>query len=133
MCELLCEARTRRGDLTGAVDAARRRIQLEPLAEVGYRTLIQLQADLGDRAGGVSAYHHCASVLERELGISPDPATQEAFQRLVARADTGGPKHAPARPVSAPSGLAPPRPVRRRPRPALPQDFWPRAAAGSAA
>src|SRR5258708_6664148 len=133
MCELLCEARTRRGDLTGAVDAARRRIQLEPLAEVGYRTLIQLQADLGDRAGGVSAYHHCASVLERELGISPDPATQEAFQRLVARADTGGPKHAPARPVSARSGLAPALLVGRWHELALLQDLWRSASAGSPA
>ena len=43
--------RARRGDLTGAVDAARRRIQLQPLEELGYRTLMQLQADLGDRAG----------------------------------------------------------------------------------
>ena len=66
------EARARRGDLSGAVDAARRRVQLQPLEEVGYRTLMRLQADLGDRAGAVSTYHHCASVLERELGVVPD-------------------------------------------------------------
>ena len=54
--------------------------------EVGYRTLMQLQADLGDRAGAVSTYHHCASVLERELGVVPDTATRKAFQRLMAQA-----------------------------------------------
>jgi DNA-binding SARP family transcriptional activator len=59
------------GDPTRAVDAARRRVALRPLEELGYRTLIELQGDLGDRAGAVSTYHHCASVLERELASSP--------------------------------------------------------------
>jgi DNA-binding SARP family transcriptional activator/tetratricopeptide (TPR) repeat protein len=86
LCDLLCQTRARGGDLTGAVDAARRRIQLQPLEEVGYRTLMQLQADLGDRAGAVSTYHHCASVLERELGVVPDATTRKAFQRLMAQA-----------------------------------------------
>ena len=90
LCDLLGEARARNGDLAGAVDVARRRIQLQPLEEVGHRTLMQRQADLGDRAGAVSTYHQCASVLERELGVVPDPATQQAFQHLMARADAGG-------------------------------------------
>ena len=68
LCDLVCETRVRTGNLAGAVDAARRRIQLRPLEEAGYRTLMRLQADLGDRAGALSTYHHCASVLERELG-----------------------------------------------------------------
>jgi DNA-binding SARP family transcriptional activator len=89
MCDLVCATRTRTGDLTGAVDAARRRIQLQPLEEAGHRTLMQLQADLGDRAGAVSTYHRCASVLERELGVIPDPETQRAFQRLMARCRPG--------------------------------------------
>jgi DNA-binding SARP family transcriptional activator len=90
LCDLVGAARARRSDLTGAVDAARRRIQLQPLEEAGYRTLMQLQADLGDRAGAVSTYHHCASVLERELAITPDRATRQAFDRLMA-----GPGSAP--------------------------------------
>ena len=36
---------------SGGQSAARRRIQLQPLEEAGYRTLMRLQADLGDRAG----------------------------------------------------------------------------------
>ncbi len=86
LCDLACAARARTGDLAGAVEAARRRVQLQPLEEVGYRTLMELQADMGDRAGAVSTYHHCASVLERELGVAPDPATGQAFQRLMAHA-----------------------------------------------
>jgi DNA-binding SARP family transcriptional activator/tetratricopeptide (TPR) repeat protein len=87
LCDLSRDARARTGDLMGAVEAARRRIQLRPLEESGYRTLMELQADLGDRAGAVSTYHHCASVLERELGLSPDRMTRAALQRVMARAD----------------------------------------------
>ena len=60
LCDLICETRMRTGELTGGADIARRRIQLQPLEESGYRTLMQLQAELGDRAGAVTTYHHCA-------------------------------------------------------------------------
>ena len=87
LLDLLRDARAGAGELSGAVDAARRRIQLRPLEETGYRALMELQADLGDRAGAVSTYHHCASVLERELGVEPDPRTRAVLDRLLARAD----------------------------------------------
>jgi DNA-binding SARP family transcriptional activator len=79
LCDLVCATRSRTGDLAAALDVARRRIQLQPLEEVGYRTLMGLQADLGDRAGAVSTYHHCASVLDRDAtdtppAAGPDPA-----------------------------------------------------------
>ena len=90
LCDLLCSARTKKGDLAEAAQAARRRIQLQPLEEAGYRALMQLQADMGDRAAAVTSYHHCASVLERELGIIPDPATRLVFQRLLTDARPGG-------------------------------------------
>jgi DNA-binding SARP family transcriptional activator len=44
---------------------------------------MELQADLGDRAGAVSTYHRCASVLEAELGIIPDEATRAALQGVL--------------------------------------------------
>src|SRR6266571_5383457 len=92
LCDLISETRARTGDLASAAAAARRRTQLEPLEEVGYRTLMRLQADLGDRAGALSTYHHCASVLERELGVVPDPATRQALQDLMAHVDPAGAK-----------------------------------------
>jgi DNA-binding SARP family transcriptional activator/tetratricopeptide (TPR) repeat protein len=106
LCDLLCAARARTGDLTGAVQAARRRVQLQPLEEVGYRTLMELQADLGDRAGAVSTYHHCASVLERELGVAPDPATRTVYQRLMAQARPAAPSPAATSPRAGRPGLA---------------------------
>src|SRR5262249_3258826 len=106
LCDLLGAARARHGDLAGAGEVARRRIALPPLEEIGYRTLMRLQADLGDRAGAVSTYHHCASVLERELGVLPDPATRQAFQRLMARTEPAGEKPPAAEPAAGRSGLA---------------------------
>ncbi|MFI5586697.1 ATP-binding protein [Amycolatopsis sp. NPDC051758] len=85
LCDLVC--RTPSGDPAAALAAARRRIRLRPLEENGYRTLMALQADAGDRAGAVSTYHRCASVLERELGVVPAEATRAALRRLLDRPD----------------------------------------------
>ena len=73
------------GDPARAAVAARRRVALRPLEEAGYRTLMECYGDLGDRAGAVSTFHHCASVLERELGVEPDPLTRDTLNRLLAR------------------------------------------------
>ncbi len=83
LCDLMTDLGSRVGDLGGAQEAARRRIALEPLEEVGYRALMALQTELGDRAGAISTYHHCASVLDRELGVQPDPETRRAMERLI--------------------------------------------------
>jgi DNA-binding SARP family transcriptional activator len=131
LCDLLATTRARHGDLPGAVDVARRRIQLQPLEEVGYRTLMLLQADLGDRAGAVSTYHHCASVLERELGVVPDPATQQAFQRLMARADSSGEKLPSAETAVVRPGPGAAHIVGRSRELGLLRDLWRAAAAGS--
>ena len=130
LCDLVCATGTRTGDLTVAVDAARRRIQLQPLEETGYRALMQLQVDLGDRAGAVSTYHHCASVLERDLGISPDPATRQAFQRLMARGDPASVTRPVAEAAVSRSGLAAAALVGRSGELGLLQDLWQTAAAG---
>ena len=68
-----------------AIERARRRIELEPLEEVGYRALLQVQGLSGDRAAALQTYHRCVSVLERELGVAPDQATTAEYERLVAR------------------------------------------------
>ena len=84
LCDLLVETATTAGDRSAALTVARRRVELQPLEETGYRLLIGLQVQAGDRAGAVSTYHHCASVLERELGIQPHPTTRAALDTAVA-------------------------------------------------
>jgi DNA-binding SARP family transcriptional activator/tetratricopeptide (TPR) repeat protein len=106
LCDLAGAAQARTGDLAGAVQSARRRVQLQPLEEVGHRTLMELQADLGDRAGALSTYHHCASVLERELGVAPDLATRRVFRRLTAQAGPAARSPAATGPGAGRPGLA---------------------------
>ena len=130
LCDLLCATRARTGDLAGAVDVARRRVQLQPLEEAGYRTLMLLLADLGDRGGAVSTYHRCASVLERELGVVPDPATQQAFQRMMAHADQAGARLPVVKPTVGRPGLAAAQLIGRTEEFALLQEMWGVAAAG---
>lgn len=130
LCDLVCAARARRGDLAGAVEAARRRIQLQPLEEAGYRTLMQFQADLGDRAGAVSTYHHCASVLERELAILPDPATRQVFEHLMARSRSTGTRPSSGSAPGRRSGMAAAQLVGRSREFEVLQEQWRTAVAG---
>ncbi|GLL16034.1 SARP family transcriptional regulator [Pseudonocardia halophobica] len=119
-------ARSRAGDPAEAVGPARRRVQLRPLEEAGYRTLMALQAEAGDRAGAVGTYHRCASVLERELGVAPDPLTRSTLNRVLAR---GGPAPAPAT-APARAGPAGTELVGRERELRVLQDRWRAAAAG---
>ncbi len=73
------------GDLDRAEGLARRRISLDPLTEPAYRALMALQAEAGDRAGAMATYHRCATVLERELGVSPAPETTRSLEQLLGR------------------------------------------------
>jgi DNA-binding SARP family transcriptional activator/tetratricopeptide (TPR) repeat protein len=86
-----------------AIDRARRRIELEPLEEVGYRALLQVQALSGDRAAALQTYHRCVSLLERELGVAPDQATTAEYERLIS--------HSPPEPAATGPAAAPP-PIR---------------------
>jgi DNA-binding SARP family transcriptional activator len=103
------------GAYAEAIEMARRRIDLEPLEEVGYRSLLQLQALAGDRAAALQTYHRCTSILERELGVAPDQATTAEYERLAGRQQPEQPWPAsPAKPGSgtaagarAPAGRAP--------------------------
>lgn len=131
LCDLICETQARGGNLAAAVAAARRRIQLQPLEEVGYRALMRLQADLGDRAGAMSTYHHCASVLERDLGVVPDAATRGMLARLMSPAGSArarSPAMEPASPGRARAASA--QLVGRSRELGLLHESWHRAAAG---
>jgi DNA-binding SARP family transcriptional activator len=90
------------GDLRKAVEYGRLRVRLEPLEEVGYRTLMELQADAGDRAGAISTFHKCAEILDHELQVKPSQATETLVERLLSSdgpdiPPSGGPRQARAR------------------------------------
>jgi len=77
---LLCEEGR---DYQAAIEYAQRLIRHDPVREASYRRLMRLHALVGDRARALRAYHTCATILERELGVEPSVQTQEAYQRLL--------------------------------------------------
>ncbi|MFL6181788.1 MAG: ATP-binding protein [Actinomycetes bacterium] len=77
---------------------ALRRVELEPLEESGYQTLMTLQAEAGDRAAALTTFHRCSSMLERELGVPPDAATLRVYESLLPTSDDS--LTVPARPIT---------------------------------
>ncbi|GIK40881.1 MAG: hypothetical protein BroJett011_47140 [Chloroflexota bacterium] len=69
-------------DYRPAIRYAQRLLQHDPLQEATYQHLIRLHALSGDRASALRLYHTCATVLERELGVAPSPATRAAYEAL---------------------------------------------------
>src|SRR5262245_40553602 len=70
-------------DYAEAIGYARRLVGYDLLDEDANRRLIGLLAQSGDRAGALRAYHACATILQRELGIEPSEATHEIYERLL--------------------------------------------------
>ncbi|PVZ11147.1 ATP-binding protein [Actinomycetospora cinnamomea] len=104
VCSLLAEALARTGDPGAAEDVARRRVRLRPLEEAGYRALMRLQLEQADHAGAVSAYERCASVLGRELGVTPGAETRRLLDTpsLHGTASGAGPPDAAGGAPAAP-------------------------------
>lgn len=59
-----------------------RLLSIDPLREQAYRTLMQAHAKLGNQPAALRWYRRCQSVLQRELGIAPDQATQSLYTAL---------------------------------------------------
>ncbi len=109
----------REGDLPAAIDAASRRLDLDPLDEGGHVRLMDLLEAAGDRSGALRQYRACVATLERELGVAPLASTTARYDAIRDRDDqrplgssVSGRSPAPA---SAPDAPAQPgRPVAAR-------------------
>ena len=98
-CERHVAQRSEAGDAAGALACVERWLARDPLAETAHRERIRLHLARGDRAAALEAYRHCSEVLERELGISPAPATERLA--VIARQAGGAGARAPV-PLPAP-------------------------------
>lgn len=102
------------GDIAVAVEAASRRVDLDPLDEPAQRRLMGLLARSGDRGGAIRRYRACVAVLERELGVAPLAETTELYEAI--RDARVGPERGPlATPPPETATSAPP------PAPAVPE------------
>ena len=75
-------ARARTGRRSSRRSRARRRLELDPLAESGHRMLMQLYAWAGDRAAAIEQYRACVRTLHRELGVAPLAETTELYEQV---------------------------------------------------
>ena len=72
------------GRLEPAIEHARRRLELDPLAESGHRLLMLLYAWAGERAAAIEQYRTCVRTLHRELGVAPLAETTELYEQISA-------------------------------------------------
>jgi DNA-binding SARP family transcriptional activator/tetratricopeptide (TPR) repeat protein len=70
-------------DYRSAVHYAQRLVVHDPLRESSHRRLMRLHALCGERSKALHAYHSCATVLQRELGVEPTHATHAMYEGLL--------------------------------------------------
>jgi len=114
-----------RGEHAEAVRLARELLRTNPVEEEDHRLLMRLHEATGDRAAAVRAFHECATVLRRELGIAPGAATLRLHEAIVRTGDS-----APPADVAPP--VAPPTIVGRQREWAELRRHWQEAGAGRA-
>jgi DNA-binding SARP family transcriptional activator len=68
-----------------AIHYAQQYLAADELDETMHARLIALYTAVGDRTAALRQYEQCALVLERELGVSPLPATRAALQPATPR------------------------------------------------
>lgn len=91
------EARRAHEDLMRAAAACESLITLNPLSEVGYRALMRVHVERGDRAGALAAFERCRRELYEQLGTQPDPQTTALHRDILRlRADAHDADAAPA-------------------------------------
>jgi DNA-binding SARP family transcriptional activator len=89
------------GDWPAAINWAQRQLQHDPLREATYRDLIRLHRLNEDRSSALRVYHNCATILQRELGVEPEAATQALYRQLITSSPAG---QTPAAPVKSAAG-----------------------------
>jgi len=70
-------------ELAAAVRAGRRLVEREPYRESGYRILMEALDREGNCAEALLVYEQLRAKLRDDLGISPSPATQALYRRLL--------------------------------------------------
>ena len=93
------------GDLPAAIEAASRRLDLDPLDEAGHVRLMDLHVAAGDRAAALRQYRACIAVLDRELGVAPLASTTERYDAIRAEPDHTRPDVSSVTPSASPDGL----------------------------
>jgi DNA-binding SARP family transcriptional activator len=74
-----------------AIATALRLLAMDPTQEPVHRALMRLYTRAGQRAAALRQYQVCVEVLQRELGIEPDPETRQVYRELLATSRSEAP------------------------------------------
>jgi len=69
-----------------AIQTALRLLGLDPLQESVHQILMRLYFKNGRRGAALMQYQRCVEVLQRELGVEPEPETKQCYQEILQRA-----------------------------------------------
>ncbi len=97
--EQLARAEERAGNRAGASATLRRLLVEEPWREEAHRGLMRLLAADGQRAAALLQFAQCRDVLQRELGVEPQPETLALYEQLQA-GPVAPPHNLPTRPTT---------------------------------
>jgi DNA-binding SARP family transcriptional activator len=79
----LVERCTDQGEISQAIQYARRYLEIDGLSESMHQHLIQLYAASGERHLALQQFERCTSTLARELNIGPLPETRAIYQAVL--------------------------------------------------
>ena len=71
------------GDTDKAIECCQQALAVDPLAEEFYQRLMRHYQKRGCRAEAVNTYHRCETVLSTQLGVSPSPATEAVYKKII--------------------------------------------------
>lgn len=77
------EALAANGELKLALTHAQEAARLEPYRESGYRRLMRVHAQNGDRAEAIRVYLECKRLLESDLGVAPSAETETLYREIA--------------------------------------------------
>jgi len=80
---ILSQITASNGEDALAVQYATEIIELEPFHETGYRQLMQMHAQMGNRAEALRVFGRCRELLREELGADPSQETERLFLEIL--------------------------------------------------
>jgi len=80
---ILSQITASNGEHALAVQYATEMIDLEPFQETGYRHLMQMHAEMGNRGEALRVFGKCREVLREELGADPSQETERVFLEIL--------------------------------------------------
>lgn len=85
LLERIARARLEHDEGSGALAAAERLIELDPLNETGWRLAMEAEGVLGNRQAILDRYEQLARTLDERLGLRPSGELKAAYRQLLAQ------------------------------------------------